>query len=103
MKKIINLASKYLEELIKWKKAGMPYRSPEKIKELFIICSSNECGQYKKHSGGSGQCLVCGCSLRNNIGFENTEIIEEEINKEPEIKEEVPAPPQPRRGCGCGG
>lgn len=55
--------TRYLLELKKWIYAGRPTRTDEKIKELFQICSSNQCGQYIKKNEQEGNCNICGCRL----------------------------------------
>lgn len=54
---------RFFLERQKWIKAGKPYRSEEKIKELFKICSSNECQNYIKKNDKEGSCNICGCRL----------------------------------------
>jgi len=122
MSKIIN----FVKELQQWKESGLPIRSPVKVKELFDICSSNECGHYIKKNENAGLCGICGCRLLNRAGglnklswsttkcphdppfweeeeeYKGVKIIEEEQQK---VEEEIsPAPPPPPPGgCGCGG
>jgi len=109
----------------KWKEAGFPVRSEEKIKEIFNICKSNDCGQFIKSSETEGQCGICGCYLKDinegfnkiawatticpndppfwlpEVGFENIESKTVEI----QVVEEPPPPPPPpnkKSPCGCG-
>lgn len=100
----MDLAKRYLEEKAKWKKAGKPVRSDERIKELFAICSP--CEYYKLKTDHSGSCGICGCNIKNRItslnklawattrcplenpkwieeeGYQNLEVSEAEIKKE---------------------
>lgn len=107
----------YRQEKKKWKEAGEPTRSDEKVLELFEICKS--CEHFIKITKSIGQCGVCTCALRqdgdamNKLRWATTSCplpepkwtAEEGIQKEAE--QEVPAQPQyinrPKKGgCGCG-
>lgn len=131
-KQLYDMAARYLEEKAKWKKAGKPVRTDEKIKELFSICVS--CEHYKKISELSGSCGICGCHLKNTNtslnklawattkcplenpkweeeqDFQSIQISQKEIEIEKATPDEViaedttdtPAPTR-SRGCGCGG
>ena len=117
---MIKKINQFIQEYIKWKKSGRPKRTQERVNELFIICSSNECKNYIKKDEESGSCNICGCNLNkemaglNKILWSTThcphdppfwteeEGYKEVIVTEQEIKEEPPPPPI-RRGCGCGG
>lgn len=117
----------FLKENKKWRDAGSPERSQERIEEIFNICSSDECQKYLSISENVGQCKVCSCYLRkdghkiNKIRYattrcplENPKWIEEDgIEKVETKKEEEPIqepPPEtqqfikrpPKSGCGCG-
>jgi hypothetical protein len=116
----------FLQERKKWIKAGKPYRNEEKIKELFNICSSNDCQNYILSSNNEGNCNLCGCRLTPNkeyfnklawattncplespkwgpeqdyINYKTTE----EIQEENEIIPPEPPPAEKRGGCGCNG
>lgn len=111
---LIKLAAAFLEERKKWKKSGSPTRSEEKIKELFDICSSNQCGQYIKISDNHGQCGICQCHLRigsinlNKLAYATTKCPHDPPFwiEEPEFNPDIQSTPQPKppidMGCGCG-
>lgn len=114
-----NIVKRFLVETLKWKQAGSPVRSEERIKELFEICSSNQCGQYQKANDRMGKCGLCGCSLKDtNAGLnklawattncphdpplwkeEEIQVAKEEVQEEQATIEEPPAPVV--HGCGC--
>lgn len=121
---MLNNTLKYLEERKKWKNAGSPTRTKERIEELFNICSSNECGKYEGFSETNGKCGECGCFLSkletaafNKLAWSTTRCplsepkwIEEETIEEAESRitqetpvEEQSTPPRKIGGCGCGG
>jgi hypothetical protein len=103
----MSLVNNFLEEYKKWHEAGSPVRSPEKIEELFIICSSNICENYEPIKDGRGKCGVCGCNLKrkgrimNKLSWATTKcplippLWEEEITEEKANAEEK------KGGCGC--
>ncbi len=70
---IIQLLKQYHKEKKKWKQAGKPMRSKERVKELYSICSS--CPHFRKGKGmlpGYDQCGKCSCNLHPE---------KEEVNK----------------------
>ena len=112
----------YIEERRKWKEAGKPVRSMQRIQELFDICRT--CENFLKLTSNSGQCKICTCFLRKNstsknkLAFATTRCPLEEpkwveetiLVKEEEAVEETPPQPQqqfiqrPKRqvnDCGC--
>ena len=122
---------RFMLERAKWKKRGKPLRNEQKIKELFAICSSNECQNYISKTESAGKCNICGCRLHitdlimNKLawsttrcpleepkwieepGFENIQVsneeAKEEVSKEEqEQKLEDSAPPPPPKRGGCG-
>ena len=118
---MIKKINQFIQEYIKWKKSGHPIRTQERVNELFIICSSNECKNYNKKDEDSGGCNICGCTLNkemtglNKLLWSTTKCpydppfwTEEEEYKgvvvtEQEIQQEQPPRPEPRQGgCGCG-
>lgn len=109
----------FVLEKIKWIQAGKPYRSLERIEEIFNIC--NGCTEYKPQNEREGSCGICGCRLtrlKENLSknswattrcpleepkwieeVEPTLIQQADIPVEPE-----PTPPAPSSGgCGCRG
>ena len=125
---MLNKIKQFFIEKTKWKKAGKPYRSDDKIDQLFIIC--NECDKYQKKDDNEGSCGVCGCRITNKKElfnkiawattkcpledprwieepeFQSIEITDQEVYTEemPKIEEVEPTPsPPPARGCGCAG
>lgn len=111
---LLKIAQRFLEERKKWKQAGAPTRSSERIQELFNICSSNECGQYIKITDNHGQCGICQCHLKvgsvnlNKLAYATTRcphdppfwVEEDEFNPEKKV-EQAPQPPPPIHHCGC--
>ncbi len=112
--------SQYQEEKQKWKEAGEPLRSPEKIQELFNIC--NSCEHKIVVSPRILQCGICTCLLRpqgnkaNKLAYATTRCpleeakwVEEPGYEQKKAEPEAPAQPQfnsrkPKNaggGCGC--
>lgn len=59
----VSLVKRYSAERTKWVEAGKPLRSPEEIFTIFNnICS--ECEYFNRLSKKSGECLICGCHLK---------------------------------------
>ncbi len=116
--KIPNI-QQFREEKQKWKDAGSPVRTPEKIAEIFNICS--QCEHHIEISSSVYQCGICTCFIRdaglsaNKAAYATTRCpLEEpkwveESGYEQQVKtqEEQPQQPQyikrpPRNGgCGC--
>lgn len=126
-KKLYNMANEYAVERLIWSKAGRPYRTTERMLEIYNICAS--CEHFNNNS-----CGICGCNLHptekilpNKIAWATTECpLEEpkwradydgnlEISEE-EIKEGVKPEQQmqssgfvvpvthntQQKDCGCG-
>ncbi len=55
-------AKQYFEERKKWLKHKRPYRTPERMEELFAICSG--CEHFKPSKEGVGSCGICGCNIK---------------------------------------
>ena len=112
------LIKKYVDERAKWIAAGKPLRNEERIKELFQICK--DCPSFIRSTDIKGKCRECGCGLKEygsvlnklawsttkcplkepkwkeEAGFEQIEVTEEEIQK-------IEAEAQKKKtGCGCG-
>lgn len=58
----ISAGIRYYKERTKWKKAGKPVRSQERVEELFKICSS--CDYFEHGMIRSGFCGICGCGIK---------------------------------------
>jgi hypothetical protein len=57
----------YPYELVRWRKAGYPVRSPERIEELFdTVCLP--CKYYIPITDIRGKCGLCGCGLNRLPG-----------------------------------
>lgn len=73
-KELYNMSKQFLEERACWIKAGKPMRSPERRQELFRICASNMCREFK-----GDHCGLCGCGLHprrdalNKLAWATTE------------------------------
>lgn len=113
--------SQYIEEKKKWKEAGKPVRSIQRIQELYNICKG--CEHFNKLTSKTGQCKICTCFLRQNstnknkLAFATTRCPLEEpkwteeiiLEQTEEAVEEIPPQPQqfiqrPKRqtnDCGC--
>ncbi len=114
----------YEEEKEKWREAGEPLRSKERIREIYDE-NCSPCEHFIKISRYIGQCDICTCFLRragtnlNKIAFATTRCPlpeprwVEEVNKEVE-KAEVSTEPETTKvqyihrpqkpggkGCGC--
>lgn len=126
---MLDKIKQFFVERAKWAKAGKPYRSDDRIIEIFNICNSNQCEQYEKINDDEGNCGICGCRLTRtrqylsknswqttNCPHETPFWFADILGQEPTIeevniliKEEqegkiIESPPeQPKGGCGCGG
>lgn len=61
---IVQLTKQYKKEKKKWKEAGKPLRNPERIAEIYSICSG--CPHFEKDGGfvpGYDKCGICQCNL----------------------------------------
>lgn len=61
---MFDLVKQYNNEKQKWKEAGKPIRSKERMEELHSICQ--KCPFFNKGEGmvpGSDECDICGCNL----------------------------------------
>lgn len=61
---LTELYERYAEEKRIWKEAGKPMRSPERMQEIYDICS--ECPLFLKGKGwlpGYDKCENCQCNL----------------------------------------
>jgi len=119
---MFNKVKQFLEEKKGWDDAGQPYRSEEKIQELFNICI--QCPEYQKVSKKVGKCGVCGCRLSysskflNKLAWATTRCpldepkwiedikLDEQAPAETPVETQTEEPPKPApkivRGCGCG-
>lgn len=109
----------YKTEKEKWHQAGSPVRTPEKILELFNICS--QCPSHIELTSSIYQCGECSCILRSRgrhanklamattkcplpepkwIEEEGYRVVETVIQQEPpeeKIEAPVEAPQEPRQ------
>lgn len=120
----ISLAARFFTERTKWVQAGKPYRSDERMAEVFAICK--ECPFFNKETENGGSCGICGCKLSptdkflNKIAWATTECPLESPKWAPEppqvkigmfsqpfvpVAQEAPQTiiEPPTGGCGCGG
>lgn len=61
----------YIIERAKWRKSGKPLRTPERIEQLFKICSSNQCLNYISKDIDRGECNICHCNLLRQGNYFN--------------------------------
>ncbi len=92
---MIDLIKSYALARRKWKQAGKPIRTPERMVEIHDICKG--CDHFKPEGGfmeGCDQCGVCSCNLSpteeklNKIAWATTECPAEEPLWGPEISSE---------------
>lgn len=57
-----SLIERYLAERKRWVEAGKPLRHPDEISRIFKICQP--CEYFNKTGKKSGECLICGCHLK---------------------------------------
>ena len=130
VRKLYTQGMRFLRERAIWIKAGRPMRTPEQRQELFQICASNMCREFK-----GDHCGVCGCFLHprkdsmNKLAWATTECphenkyweaepeyrnveepTEEDIEKAEidleteEVAKSLSQPDstiKPKKGCGC--
>lgn len=71
---LLQMAKNYRKELKEWKRKGKIIRSPERMEEIYSICT--DCDEFEKESSS---CNVCGCYLDpkrkrfNKIAWATTE------------------------------
>jgi len=74
--------------------SGRPIRTPEEIKRLFSVCSSNKCGEFVTRKAGHGACRLCGCRLnlqgKINKLYMATEVCPQDPANWKHPKQEVP-------------
>jgi len=61
---MFNLLKQYQKERKKWKEAGKPIRSKERMEEIYSICE--KCPFFNKEDGiifDFDECDICGCNL----------------------------------------
>ena len=88
---MLEKAKQFLDERRTWKEYGKPLRSPERMEELFAICS--DCEFFEPAKEGQGNCGVCGCQIRktgtrmNKIAWATTNcpLDEPKWEKEPDL------------------
>ena len=64
---MLSLLKQYLAEEKKWKEAGQPIRSPERMAEIHSICRG--CPMFRKDGGiipTYDQCSICKCNLHES-------------------------------------
>jgi len=69
---MLDLLKQYLAEEKKWKEAGQPIRSPERMAEIHAKCSA--CPFFNKGGGivpGYDQCGICKCNLHPSFHLLN--------------------------------
>jgi hypothetical protein len=72
--KVKKLKQTYDESTARWKAAGKPMRSPDRVQELYnTFCNppGNPCDHYVRRGPGIGKCALCGCSIKNKGQFLN--------------------------------
>lgn len=58
---IIQKAQALSEAAIRWRDAGYPTRKPQKVLELYAVCTA--CPLFRPGKGpGVGECGACGCA-----------------------------------------
>lgn len=124
---MLDKLKRFFTERAKWKKAGQPRRSNDKIQILFEICK--QCDKYQIKNSVQGTCGECGCRITNvkeywnklawattRCPLEKPKWVEEEeylnknivvseediLNEEKIEKEQVNKPAPKKGGCGCG-
>lgn len=121
---MMNKIKKFLLEQAKWIKSGQPYRTEEKIQEIFNLCKT--CEHFLKNKKeNEGNCGICGCRLTESKQYmsknswattrcpleepkwveepeyQNIEVSEKEIKVVEQQPEKITAPKK-HGGCGCG-
>ena len=89
---MVKLLKQFYEEKWKWDEAGQPYRTKERIREIYDICS--KCPLFLKKEGfvhGYDKCSKCGCNLHpkhktlNKIAWATTECPKDDPEWGPDV------------------
>ena len=100
---MLDKIKRFLDEREKWVSYGKPLRQPERIEELFAICSG--CEFFEPKSEGIGRCGECGCNLKkegtnlNKLAWATTHcpLEEPKWNEEPNLVLERPTETEEER------
>lgn len=65
---VASLTNRFFQERTKWAQAGKPYRTDERMKEVFEICKG--CPFFDGNEE-AGSCGICGCRLSPDDKFIN--------------------------------
>lgn len=115
---MFNKVKQFIDERNIWINSGKPYRTAERMLEIYSICSG--CPNFTE-GALSNSCGICGCRLHptdtvypNKIAWATTEcpekkwLVEEGVTRqESEIQLNVEMPPEStgaaqKKDCGCG-
>lgn len=68
---LIRLAGNFRVAYARWRAAGRPLRSPERIEELFNFCTECPSESFIPTGVDTGRCVECGCWLKRSTTFLN--------------------------------
>jgi hypothetical protein len=91
-KETVGKISRFIEERAIWIASGRPYRSKDRMLEIYNTCV--ECPNFQSQRGKYGICGICKCNLHptetllpNKIAWATTECPEKKWEADVEIKD----------------